>query len=131
MSCLWLGHTCVPTTPLFSHFTKYLGNNSTQNKWRAPEKAECSSPQEKSAGQIQADRHTNFAISSNTSGFVMHAAQRTQRNGTLANQWKIRLPGPTISETPRSFSWCWFEIPIAHFSKRSVQMMPDLIKLKF
>ena len=63
---MWLVHTCVPTTPLFSHFTKYPGNNSTQNKWRAPEQAEHSSPQEKLPGQIQADQHTNSAISSNT-----------------------------------------------------------------
>ena len=66
MSCMWLGHTCVPTTPLFSHSAKYLGNYSTHNEWRAPEKAERNSPQEKPGGQIQADRHTNSAISNNT-----------------------------------------------------------------
>ena len=40
MSCLWLGHTCVPTTPLFSHSAKYPWIYSTHNEWRAPEKVE-------------------------------------------------------------------------------------------
>ena len=62
MSCMWLGHTCVPTTPLFSHSMKYLGNYSTCNEWRAPEKVESNSLQERPGGQICADRHTNSAI---------------------------------------------------------------------
>jgi len=66
MSCMWLVHTCVLTTPLFSHFTNYPGNNSTQNPWRAPEKVESSLPQEKPGGQIQAGQHANSATSSNT-----------------------------------------------------------------
>ena len=138
MSCMWLMHTCVPTTPLFSHFAKYSRNNSTQNKWRAPEKAERISPQEMPGGKIQADRHTNSAISSNTQWICdTHIA-------TDITQWEarksvedqaarpiLRLSGPTVCEMPRFFSWCRFAIPIVHFSKRSVQMMTDLIKLKF
>ena len=138
MSCMWLMHTCVPTTPLFSHFAKYSRNNSTQNKWRAPEKAERISPQEMPGGKIQADRHTNSAISSNTQWICgTHVATDTTQRDTCktvedhAAQPIFRPPGPTVSETPSFFSWCRFAIPIAHFSKRSVQMMPDLIKLKF
>ena len=66
MSCLWFVHTCVLTTPLFSHLMKYPENNSTQNEGRAPEKAERSSPQEMPGGLIRVGRHTNFTISSNT-----------------------------------------------------------------
>ena len=63
-------------------------------------------------------------------GFVTRAAQWTQRNRPFAKWWRIRPPGPTISKTPRSFSCCWFAIPIAHFSKRSVQIMPGLMQTK-
>ena len=52
LSCMWLVHTCVATTPLFSHSTKYPGNYSTHNEWRAPEKVESNLPQEKPGGQI-------------------------------------------------------------------------------
>ena len=65
------------------------------------------------------------------SGNVTHVAQQTHCNRKLANRWKIRPPGPTVSEILRSFSWCRFEISVAHFSRSSVQMMPELIQLKF
>ena len=50
-----------------------------------------------------------------------HAAQRTHCNRLFAKWWKIRPPGPTVSEMQRSLSCCRIATPIAYFSKRSVQ----------
>ena len=137
MSCMWLMHTCVPTTPLFSHFAKYSRNNSTQNKWREPEKAERILPQEMPRGKIQADRHTNSAISSNTQWICgTHVATDTTQRDTCktvedhAAQPIFRPPGPTVSETPRSFLCCRFATLLAYFSKRSVQIVTSLIQTK-
>ena len=66
MSCMWLGHTCVPTTPLFSHSAKYPWIYSTHNEWRALEKVEGISLQKRPGGPICVDRHINFAICCNT-----------------------------------------------------------------
>ena len=66
LSCMWLGHTCVPTTPLFSYSVKYSVICSIHNQRRAPEKVESDLLQKRPGGQIQADRHTNSAIFSNT-----------------------------------------------------------------
>ena len=60
-------------------------------------------------------------------GIVTYAAQWTHCNRPFAKLWKIRPPGPTISEMPRFFSCCRFATPIAHFSKRSFQIVPGLI----
>ena len=66
MSCMWLGHTCVPTTPLFSHSTKYPGIYNTHNQRRAPEKVEGNSLQKRPEGQICAEHHSNSAICGDT-----------------------------------------------------------------
>ena len=138
MSCMWLVHTCVPTTPLFSHFAKYSRNNSTQNKWRAPEKSERIPPQEMPGGQIQADQDTNSAISSNTQWICdTHITTDTTQWDTCksvedqAARPTFRPPGPTVCKIPRFFSWCRFAISMPHFSESSVQMMPELIQQKF
>ena len=129
-------HLCANHTPVLTFF-KYPGNDSTWNKWRAPEKSERIPPQEMPGGQIQADQDTNSAISSNTQWICdTHITTDTTQWDTCksvedhAARPIFRPPGPTVSETPRFFSWCRFAIPIAHFSKRSVQMMPILIQTK-
>ena len=63
-------------------------------------------------------------------GIVTHAAQRTHCNMPFSKRWRIRPPGLTVSEMPRSFSCCRFATPIAYFSKRSVQIVPGLIQTK-
>ena len=137
MSRMWLGQTCVPTTPLFSHSAKYPGNYSTHNEWRAPDKVESNSSQKRPGGRLQADRHTDSAVSSNTQQIcdTRSTTDTTQRAvcKTVEDQAArpmFRPPGPTISETPRSFSCCRFAIPMAHFSKRSAQIMHGLIQTK-
>ena len=52
LSYIWLVHTCVPTTHLFSYSAKYPVNYNTHDEWRAPEKVESNLPQEKPGGQI-------------------------------------------------------------------------------
>ena len=133
MSCLWLEHTCVPTTPLFSHSAKYPWIYSTHNEWRAPEKVEGISLQKRPGGQICADRHTNSAICYNTqwNGDTRSTTDTLQQAvckavEDKAARHKFRPPGPTVSEPPRSFPCCRFATPIAYFSKRSVQIVPGL-----
>ena len=137
LSCIWLVHTCVPTTPLFSYSAKYSVIFSTHNQRRVPEKVESNSLQKRPGVQILANRHTNSVISSNAQRIcdTRSTTDTTQQDvckmvEDQAARPKFRPPGPTVSETPRSFSCCRFAIPIAYFSKRSVQIVPDLIQTK-
>ena len=84
-----------------------------------------------------ADRHTNSMICSNaqricdtrsTTDTTQQAICKTVKDQDARPMF--RPPGPTVSEMPRSLSCCRFAIPMAHFSKRSVQIMPGLIQTK-
>ena len=89
---MWLVHTCVPTTPLFSHFSSTQGmiahgtNGEHQKNQSAFRHRKCREAK---------SRPTSIPIlqsPAKPSGFVTHTSQQTQRNGTLANRWKIMLP---------------------------------------
>ena len=130
MSCLWLGYTCVQPHPC-SHilrstqeFAAHITNGEHQKKLRA---FRCRKDREANS------RPTGIPIlrsATTPNRFVTRAAQRTQRNGPFAKRWRIRPPGPSVSKMPRSFSCCRFAAPIAHLSKRSVQIVSGLIKTK-
>ena len=117
-------HPCSHILRSTHEFAAYTMNGEHQKKLRAI----C----------FRKDREAKFVLTSipilqsasKPNGIVTHAAQWIHCNRPFAKWWRIRPPGPTVSKTPRSFSCCRFAIPIAYFSKISVQIVPSLIQTK-
>ena len=117
-------HPCSHILRSTHEFATYTMNGEHQKKLRA--------------FRFRNDREAQFVptgisilrYAATPNGIVTHAAQQTHCNRPFAKWWRIRPPGPTVSETPRSFSCCRFATPIAYFSKRSVQIMPGLMQTK-
>ena len=121
-------HPCSHILRSTHESTAYTMNGEHQKK------VESISLQEWPGGPICADRHINSAICYNT----QRDCDTRSTTDTLQQAvckavedkaaWrKFRPPGPTVSETPRSFLCCRFATPIAYFSKRSVQIVPSLL----
>jgi hypothetical protein len=46
---------------------------------------------------------SNLRYATTLNGIVTHMAQQTHCNRPFAKRWRIRPPGPTVSETSRTF----------------------------